>query len=95
MSNTNKKLILDTAIAHAKTDGYQNIRREKIATALGVSCGLVNFHFSTMLQLRRAVMRAAIDQRIPEIVAQGMAAKDPHASKAPDDLKDLARASLI
>ncbi len=95
MSKTNKKLILDMAVAHAKTDGYQNIRREKIATALNISCGLVNFHFATMLQLRRAVMRAAVDQRIPEIVAQGMAAKDPHAAKADDKLKELARASLI
>jgi AcrR family transcriptional regulator len=95
MSNKNKTAILDMAIQHAKADGYQNIRREKVAAALGISCGLVNYHFSTMKMLQRAVMGAAIAQRIPEIVAQGMAAKDPRASHAPEDLKVLARASLI
>jgi AcrR family transcriptional regulator len=94
MSQTKKQLVLDMAITQAKTDGYQNIRREHIAAALGVAVGTISYHFATMAKLKRAVMGAAIAQRIPEIVAQGLAAKDPRAANAPDDLKALARASL-
>lgn len=95
MSKTeNKNRILDMAILHAQADGYQNIRREKIATALDLSCALVNFHYGTMKQLQRAVIGAAIARRNLSILGQALALKDPRAMALPDDLKALARASL-
>jgi len=89
-----KAQILAEAVRQARFVGYQNIRRENVAKALGLSVGMVNHTFTTMALLKRAVMGAAIAQRIPEIVAQGLAAKDPRAMNAPDDLKAAARATL-
>lgn len=92
--NDRKKQILGMALEQAKTCGYQNITRERLSAALGVSTGLINQQFGTMAQLKRAVIRAAISQQVLEVVAQGLVAKDPHASKAPDALKKQALSSL-
>jgi AcrR family transcriptional regulator len=89
-----KKQILDGAIAQAKAHGYQRITRQGVAEAVAVSTGLINSYFSTMPQLKRAVMRAAVKGEVLEIVAQGLAAKDPQALKAPDSLKKRAVESL-
>lgn len=89
-----KGSILDAAVELSKSHGYANISRQQIADRAGVSTGLVTKYFGTMQQMRRAIMRAAITREIPEIVAQGMACSDRHASKAPDELKNAARATL-
>jgi hypothetical protein len=44
--------------------------------------------------LRRAVVRAAIDQKDLAIIGQALAAKDKHAAKAPLELRVAALASL-
>lgn len=97
--------ILSAAMKLAVKRGYQNVTRDEIAAAAGVSAGLVNKYFSTMPQLRRDVMRAAVRAAstgqpgtavIPEmltIVAQGIVARDRHALKAPDIVKNAALAS--
>jgi len=82
--------ILTVAVEMSKTEGYPNITRDKIAENAGVSMGLVTSYFGTMTQLRRCVVRYAIDHKIPEIVAQALAIRDPHAKNAPDELKALA-----
>ena len=46
-----------------------------------------------MTQLRRSVMRAAVAQEIPEIIAQGLTNGDLHAKKASPELK--ARAATL
>lgn len=89
-----KKQILDGAVEQAKRVGYQHVTRDAIAASVGVSAGLINLHFSTMTQLKRDIMRAAVKRKILSIIAQGLAAGDAHARKAPDDLKRLALASL-
>ena len=85
-----KDQILQSAIKLAMVHGYTNVTREKIAIDVGVSNSLITSYFNTMTQLRRTVMRYAINQKIPEIIAQGLANKDPHAKKAPADLKNKA-----
>lgn len=89
-----KDLILAAALQFAIKQGYQNVRRESIAEELKISCGIINYHFGTMTQLRRAIMREAIRLNIPLIVAQGLAVKDPQAMKAPEALKAVARSAL-
>jgi len=79
--------ILNTAVGMARDVGYHKITRDSIAEGAGVSMGLVTRYFGTMKQLRRAIVRAAITQEIPEIIAQGLANGDNQAKKAPDDLK--------
>ena len=61
---------------------------------LAMSVGLVTKYFNTMKQLKRAVMRAAIKRKIPEIVALGLIVEDKYALKAPIMLRAKAQ-SLI
>lgn len=89
-----KKQILDAALDLAERRGYSTITRDSIATAAGCAPGLVSAYFGTMINFRRDIMRAAIrEERLP-IIAQGLAAKDPHARKAPDPLKQAALETL-
>jgi len=82
-----KRQILDAAITVSVKHGYQHITREHVAKCAGISEGLVTRYFNTMVQLRRDVMRAAIRDGKYKIVAQGLAANDKQARKAPDELK--------
>lgn len=86
--------ILEFAVQAAREHGYQRITRDDVARRAGVSTGLVTRYFNTMPQLKRAVMRYAVRHEILEIVAQGLAAADPHARKASQELKQRAIATL-
>lgn len=87
--------LLRAAVQLARTDGYQRITREAIAEHAGVSPGLVSVRLGTMPAMRRSVMRAAIADEVLEVIGQGLAARDPHALKAPDDLKRRALELMI
>lgn len=89
-----KDQLLQAALREAGRCGYQNIRREGVAKAAGVSVSLVTHYFETMTQLKRAVMRAAVAQEDLPVLAQGLAAKDKHALKAPKELQQLAAAAM-
>lgn len=86
--------ILEHAVEAARSIGYQHITRDEVARRAAVSVGLVTRYFGTMPKLKRAVMRAAIQGEVLEVVAQGLAAADPHARKAPNDLKQRAIATF-
>jgi len=89
--------ILTAAVELARVEGYNRITREGVANAAGVSPGLVSQYFNTMAQLRRALIRHAINAEPPvlEIIAQGLTAQDPHALRASDELKKQAVALLL
>lgn len=82
-----KDEILVAAVELAKEVGYNKMIRDDIAIKAGVSTGLVTHYFETMIQLRRDVMRYAVRNNIPKIIAQGIANQDKHARKAPPELK--------
>ena len=82
-----KEQILDAALTLSQSDGYQTITRQSVATLAGCSEGLVSRYFSTMPQLRRAVMSAAIAQANLSVLAQGIAMKDAKALRAPEELR--------
>lgn len=84
------KLILNAAIQLAREKGFENLTRDSIAQAADVSHGLVTYYYNTMKQVRRAVMRAAVKQEILEIIAYGLATANPHALKAPSELRERA-----
>lgn len=86
--------ILAAAVKVSAKEGYQRITRETIARAAGVSEGLVTYHLGTMPELRRAVMREAIRSACLPVLAQGLAARDRHAQKAPPELQKKALASM-
>ncbi|MCK5644889.1 MAG: TetR/AcrR family transcriptional regulator [Gammaproteobacteria bacterium] len=89
-----REQILNAAVVLARTQGYAQITRDAVAEQAGVSMGLISRYFGTMKQLKRDVMRAAVRQEIPEIIAQGLANADRHARKAPPELKERAVALI-
>ena len=86
--------IMNAALMLAELNGYYNVTRAAVASVAHCDEGLVSHYFGTMKCFKRAIMRTAIKQRRAKIVAQGMAAGDPHALRAPEDLKAEARAAL-
>lgn len=86
--------LLDVALTLAKRRGYLNLTRDALADAAGCSQGLVTKRFGSMAKLRKEVMRAAVNLEVLEVIAQGIAAKDPVAMRAPAELKARAAGSL-
>lgn len=99
--------ILTEAVKQAAKVGYQRIKRDELAAALGVSPALINAHFTTMEQLKRDVMRQAVatasgkDLSTPvvvpcalRVVAQGIVARDRHAGRVSETVKAAALAQL-
>lgn len=88
------KRILKSAVHVAERDGYMNITRQKIAEHAEVSDAKVSNAYGSMIQLKRAVMRQAIHNKILSIIAEGLISKDPTALKIPQNLKVEALATL-
>lgn len=86
--------LLHAAAELAKKHGYQNVTREQIAKAAGVSEALVSHHLGTMPNMRRALVRHAIANNILIVIGQAIAARDPHVRKVDAKLKMIALASL-
>jgi AcrR family transcriptional regulator len=84
--------LLAVAVELAATVGWRSLTREQIATAAGVSPGLVSARLGTMDALRRSVMRQAVTQRCVPVVAQGLAMKDRQAMRADETLRAEAAA---
>jgi AcrR family transcriptional regulator len=82
--------ILKAALDHSATHGWANLTRESAALAAGVSPGLVSWYFLSTSGLRAEVMRAAIDQRVLRVVADGLACRDLAALAAPVELRAAA-----
>lgn len=56
-----REQILNAALTLSATKGYPNITRDAVAVAAGLSAGTVNKYFSTMPQVKHAVMRYAVN----------------------------------
>lgn len=90
-----KAQILAKAVELARRIGYQNVTRQGIADALGVSPPLVNRYFDTMVKLKRAILGEAIRTSDLGIIAQGIAAKEKRMLNLPEELQRRALASLV
>lgn len=90
-----QQVIVNAAVKLAQSKPYTQVTRDEIAAAAGIVPSVVSHHFGTMTKLRRAVLRAAIAQRIVAVVADGLAARDPHAKKADEALLTQARELLV
>lgn len=89
-----KEEILAAALPLAEDDGYQNVTRDEIAAAAGVSGPTVQYHFGTMAQLRRDLMRHAIRQNCLRVIGQGVACGDAQAAKVPEEMRQAALQEL-
>lgn len=86
--------LLAAALYLAARGGLDCLTHAAIAYQASVSPGLVVARLGTARQIRRSVMRAAVDRRILPIVAEGLALRDPHALRADLALR-LAAAELV
>ena len=91
---TRKQQILDAALIVAQERGYHAASRRIVAEAAGCAPALIQHHFSTMTQFKRALMRRAVASRCLPVIAQGLACRDSEALKAPDDVKRAALEGL-
>lgn len=89
-----KDQIMAAALAVAADAGFQNVTRERIADAATCSPASISNHFGTMTQMKRAIMRAAVNRKVLPIIAQGLAVRDPQALKAPEETKQAALKQL-
>ena len=86
--------LLDVALDMAADIGIDNLTRDGIADAAGVSHCLVTFRLGQKTELLRNVMRRAIKKENLAVLAQGLARNDKVAAKATPDLKQRAAAWL-
>lgn len=94
-SEVRKEDILAKALKLAETKGYRDVTREEITTAAGVSGPVVNYHFGTMTQFQRDLMRYAVRHENLAVIAQGLCARDPQARKASEELRRRAVDSML
>ena len=73
---------------------YVRITRDEIAKKAGIPSSLVAYHCGTMADLRRDIMREAVRVENLAVLAQGLAARDRQALKAPEELRHRAIQAL-
>ena len=88
------RAVLEAAIALAQERGFANVTRDLVAERAQVAAGSVNNAYGNMEALRDAVMAAAVERELVDIVGQGLAAGHPAARNAPEELKRDALAKL-
>lgn len=86
--------LIAAALTVAERVGYMTMTREQIAAEAECSPGLVSLHLGTMPAMRRLVMRAAVRQRRLQVIAQGLAMRDPVALRVSEELRGAAVAGL-
>lgn len=89
-----KEQILAVALVLAEADGYQRVTRDEIAHAAGLSGPTVQYHFGTMAQLRRDLMRYAIRRNSLRVIGQGVASGDAQTAKLSEEVRLAALAEL-
>ena len=87
--------VLGAALALAQEVGYQWITREMVARKAGVSVGTVSNVYGSIVELKRAVLREAVEREVLEVVAQGLADGHEIARAAPDALRSRAVAHVM
>lgn len=88
--NARREHILNAALTLAEKKHYTNITRDDLAVACDNSAALISHIFGTMTKLRRDIIRHAIQHENLTVIAQGLTYHDPHAQKAPKELKQKA-----
>ena len=89
--------IVEAALVLAASPGctWQSVTRDQIGHVCGITGQAVMWHFSTMAQLRRSIMRAAVRRENLAVIAQGLAAGDAQARKAGRAVQRRALESIL
>lgn len=95
MAPTKRKTqMLGVALKLAETIGFEALTRDKIAEACGLSAAMVNVRFGTMTNIRRDVLRAAVQNKSLTVIAYGIVTQHPAVKKIDPELKEQALKSL-
>ena len=94
MDLTQQTELLNAALRLAERHGYNQVRRDDLARALGLSPTRVS-QLVTANTLPSAILRAAVAQRNLLVIAQGLALRHRIAVNAPYDLRRDAAVSII
>lgn len=71
MSHEERKgAIINAALQVAATNGFHKVTRKSVAEVADCSCGLVQYHFNTMEDLKSAVLEAANTRQDFKVLAQ-------------------------
>ena len=89
-----KQTILNAGVELAKTRGYNQVFKRNIAETLGCGMGTVNYHWGTMLELRRAILKKAIAGGNRIIIMQAIGLRDPEVYRENGQLIAAARRVL-
>jgi AcrR family transcriptional regulator len=89
-----QQILAAAIVVAAKPGGLGKLTRELVAAQVGCVPALISRYFGTMPSFKRTIMRSAIAAENLSIIAQGLAAGDPHARKATPELKQRALNSL-
>lgn len=90
-----KQEILKAAVKVAsRPGGWAKLTRDAVAKEANCAESLPSKYFGTMVNFKRAIMRAAIGAENLAVIAQGLAAGDKSAQKADESLKRKALETL-
>jgi AcrR family transcriptional regulator len=89
-----KKQILKAAVAVAIREGFAAMTREQVAARANVSGPLVSQYFTSMAELRDAVVRYALEHSIQRILGQAIAHGSPLVTELSQAARKKALASL-
>ena len=82
--------ILDSAVLLSKQVGVQWITRAEVASLARLTPALINYHWGSMLDLKRAVFAEAVRLQILPLIAQGLADGNEACRNAPAWLREKA-----
>jgi len=84
--------ILQAALEFAKREGWACLTRDAVAAEAECSEGLVSYYFGDFDNVRKEVMRYAVQNATLTIVAEGLLAGNRIAQRAPVPVKEGAAA---
>lgn len=90
-----KTAILSCAVVLAKEIGYTHVSKDNLAPRAKCSPALIMYYFSTIKQLRRAVMGEAIRRNDLNLIAQGLINQDPRVQNLPEEVKRSALLQVL
>jgi len=90
-----KAEIITAGLVIAAATHYTHVTRDQIAAKVGVSGAAIQYHFHTMPQLRKQLMRQAVLRECLPVIAQGCLAKDNFVKRASKELRRRAIESIV
>lgn len=89
------KQLLESAVAIAEENGFNQMTHALVATKSSVSKATVFKYFETISKLRDEVMRVAISRELLPVIAAGVVSRNEVALVAPESLKEKSLASVL